>query len=64
MPNHFDRRSVILAGSALAASAALSTASAQTGLAPAADLLAATRRLLGSLEPDQIGRASCRERVY
>ena len=53
MPNHFDRRSVILAGSALAASAALSTASAQTKLAPAADLLAATRRLLASLEPDQ-----------
>ena len=60
MPNHsIDRRRVILAGSALAASAALpDAATAQTGLAPAADLLAATRRLLGSLEPDQRKAAS------
>jgi len=60
MPNHsIDRRRVILAGSALAASAALpDAATAQTGLAPAADLLAATRRLLGSLEPEQRKAAS------
>src|SRR5690349_4834578 len=59
MPNPVDRRRVILASSALAASAALpNAASAQTGLAPAADLLPATRRLLGSLEGDQRKAAS------
>ena len=60
MSNHLiNRRRVILAGSALAASTALpEAATAQTGLAPAADLLAATRRLLGSLEPEQRKAAS------
>jgi hypothetical protein len=60
MPNHLiDRRRVILTGSALATSAALpEAATARSGLAPAADLLAATRRLLGSLEPEQRKAAS------
>jgi len=49
-----DRRRVILAGSALAAAAALpKAAAAQAGLAPAADLLTATRRFLDSLEAEK-----------
>jgi hypothetical protein len=49
-----DRRRVVLGGSALAATAALSrAATAQSGLAPAADLLTATRRFLDSLEPEK-----------
>jgi hypothetical protein len=54
MPNSVDRRRVILAGSALAAAAAMPNgAMAQGGLGSAADLLAATRRFLGGLEPDK-----------
>jgi hypothetical protein len=48
------RRHVILGGSALAAAATLpGLAIAQAGLAPAADLLAATKRFLHSLEPEK-----------
>ena len=58
MPNHLiDRRRVILAAPRWPP-APRCPAAAQTGLAPAADLLAATRRLLGSLEPDQRKAAS------
>jgi hypothetical protein len=60
MRNHpVHRRSVILAGSALAAAAALprnamaQSGADQAGLGSAADLLAATRRFLGSLEPEK-----------
>jgi len=54
---HFtlNRRRVVLAGSALLGTAAFPGAGNATvaGLAPAADLLAATRKFLGGLEPDQ-----------
>jgi len=55
MRNHcVNRRNVILAGSALAAAGMLSRrAVAQDGLCAAADLLAATRRFLGGLEPEK-----------
>ncbi len=55
MRNHpVDRRSIILAGSVLAAATALPQgAMAQAGLGSAADLLAATRRFLGSLESEK-----------
>jgi hypothetical protein len=53
------RRGVILAGAALLGSAALPRAvAAATGLAPAADLLAATRAFLAKLEPEQRKAAS------
>lgn len=60
MPRHpIDRRCVILAGSALAASAALPhPAAAQTGLAPAGELLTATRRFVDSLDPERRKAAS------
>jgi hypothetical protein len=65
MPTHrsgsgLDRRRVVLAGSALLGAAALPRAAqaADTGLAPAADLLAATRKFLASLEPDKQKAAS------
>ena len=51
-----DRRSAILAGTALLGAAALPEAIARAtepGLAPAADLLAAARKFLASLEPDK-----------
>jgi hypothetical protein len=50
-----DRRSVILAGTAFVGMAALPNGGimAASGLAPATDLLAATRKLLSGLEPDQ-----------
>jgi hypothetical protein len=48
-----DRRRVVLAGSALFGAAALpNVAAANDGLGSAADLLAATRKFLASLEPD------------
>ena len=50
-----DRRRVILAGSALIACPAVA---ADAGLGSAAELLGATRRLLGSLEPEQRNAAS------
>jgi hypothetical protein len=54
-----DRRRVILAGSALAATAALPRATAaQAGLAPAAELLTATRRFLDSLDAEKRKAAS------
>jgi hypothetical protein len=56
MRNHpsIDRRHVILAGSAIAAAAALpAAATTQAGLASAEELLTATRRFLHSLEPDK-----------
>jgi hypothetical protein len=55
-----DRRSVVLAGTALAGIVVLPRAapSAVQGLAPAADLLDASRRLLGSLADDQRKTAS------
>ena len=52
-----DRRRVIVAGSALVAASAIA-ASADGGLAPAADLLAATRKFLDGLEPDKRKAAS------
>jgi hypothetical protein len=50
-----DRRRVVLAGSALLGTAVLSreAGAADAGLASAADLLAATRKFLASLEPDK-----------
>jgi len=61
-----DRRHVVLAGTALLGSAALPlavlpraiAAPADGGLAPAADLLAATRKFLSGLEPDKRKAAS------
>jgi Protein of unknown function (DUF3500) len=60
-PQRPDRRSVILAGAALAGVSALPhtpIVAAETGLAPAADLLARTDRFLSSLAPDQRQTAS------
>ena len=51
-----DRRRVVLAGSALLGIAALPNGAAaanDAGLAPAAELLAAARKLLSSLDADQ-----------
>jgi uncharacterized protein DUF3500 len=54
-----DRRDVILAGAALLGATAVPNAFAATaGLAPAADLLGATRAFLGKLEPEQRKAAS------
>lgn len=56
-----DRRHLVLAGTALLGMAALPkavAAPADAGLAPAADLLAATQRFLASLEPDKRKAAS------
>ena len=53
----FDRRRVIVAGSALVAATAV-PAFANGGLAPAGDLLAATRNFLDGLEPDKRKAAS------
>ena len=56
-----DRRRIILAGTALLGAAALPGAVAsatETGLAPAADLLAGVRTFLSSLEPDKRKAAS------
>ena len=62
MPTHqtdLNRRRVVLAGSALLGAAALPrAAAANTGLAPAADLLAATRKFLAGLEPEKLKAAS------
>ena len=59
MSHALDRRRVILAGSALCREHRSARRSdRQAGLAPAADLLAATRRFLGSLEPEQRKAAS------
>jgi hypothetical protein len=49
-----DRRSVIIGGMALAGTALLPTAgAAQTGLGPAADLLATTRKFLAGLDDEK-----------
>ena len=56
-----DRRHVVLAGTALLGMAALPNAvaaPADAGLAPAADLLAAARKFLATLEPDKRKAAS------
>jgi Protein of unknown function (DUF3500) len=55
-----DRRQVVLAGTAALGMAALpaALAAADAGLAPAADLLAGTRKLLSTLEPDKRKAAS------
>jgi hypothetical protein len=53
-----DRRRVILAGSALIATYPAAAVAADPGLGSAAELLGATRRLLGSLEPEQRKAAS------
>jgi Protein of unknown function (DUF3500) len=61
MSHQPDRRSVIVAGGALVGSAILPAVPAradETGLAPAADLLARTRAWLTSLEPDKRKAAS------
>jgi hypothetical protein len=56
---NLNRRRVVLAGSALLGAAALSrVAAAEAGLAPAADLLAATQKFLAGLEPDKRKAAS------
>ena len=64
-PRRPDRRRVIVAGAALLGFAAplaavpeAVAAPADAGLAPAADLLAATRKFLASLEPDKRKAAS------
>ncbi len=58
-PAQADRRHVILGGAALLGTAALpKTAAAEPALGPAAELLAATRQFLASLEPDQRKAAS------
>src|SRR5262249_17956397 len=55
-----DRRSVVLAGTALLGMTVLpeAAAAADAGLAPAADLLARVRALLAALEPDKQKAAS------
>jgi hypothetical protein len=56
-----DRRQVVIAGAALLSTAALphiAAAAGDGGLAPAADLLSATRNLLSSLEPAKHKAAS------
>lgn len=55
-----DRRSVVLAGATLAATAVLprTAAANEAGLVPAADLLAATRAFLAGLEPAKRKAAS------
>jgi hypothetical protein len=55
-----DRRSVILAGTAILGAAALPSlaAAAEPGLAPAAEFLAATRKFLATLEPDKRNAAT------
>jgi len=56
---NLNRRRVVFAGSALLGAAALSrAAAAEAGLAPAADLLAATQKFLAGLEPDKRKAAS------
>jgi hypothetical protein len=60
-PQRPDRRSVILAGAALAGASAFShtpLVAAEPGLAPAADLIARTDEFLASLAPDQRQAAS------
>jgi hypothetical protein len=57
MSHILDRRRVIVAGSALLAASAV-PARANDGLAPAGDLLAATRKFLDGLEPDKRKAAS------
>ena len=57
MSHILDRRRVIVAGSALLAATAV-PARANGGLAPAGDLLAATRKFLDGLEPDKRKAAS------
>src|SRR5688572_11829529 len=53
------RREVIIGGAAIAGAAALPRlASAAQGLAPANDLLAATRKFASTLEPDKLKAAS------
>jgi hypothetical protein len=56
-----NRRDLIVGGTALVGAAALpavGAVAADSGLAPAADLLAATRTFLGALEPDKRTAAS------
>ena len=53
-----DRRDVILGGAALIGMAALPAGAAETGLAPAADLLARVRNFSLTLEPDKLKAAS------
>ncbi len=55
-----NRRSILIAGTALIGASALPAASAETGLAPAGDLLAAVRKFLDTLEPDKRKAASFR----
>ena len=59
-PAQLDRRRMLVAGAALIGSAALTRtpAHANNALAPAADLLAATRKFLDGLEPDKRKAAS------
>jgi hypothetical protein len=57
MSHALDRRRVIVAGSALLAASTI-PASANGGLAPAGELLAATRKFLDGLEPDKRKAAS------
>ena len=60
-PTRLDRRSVILSGTALLGAAALPPSFARAaveGLAPATDLLAATRKFMAGLEPDKRKAAS------
>jgi hypothetical protein len=59
-PTELNRRSIVISGSALLGAAVLprTAAAADRGLASAADLLAATRKFLGGLEPDKLKSAS------
>ena len=58
MPHTLDRRRVIVAGSALVAATRAPGTAPMAGSAPAADLLAATRKFLDGLEPDKRKAAS------
>jgi hypothetical protein len=53
-----DRRNVILGGAAVMGAASLPAAASQSGLAPAGDLLSATKKFTATLEPDKLKAAS------
>ena len=55
-----NRRNAVIAGTTLLAAAALPATAAEPGLAPAGELLGATRKFLGTLDPERRKAASFR----